>query len=933
MAVVTLTFYEYDDPPVDGGATAVGTITDAELEHFAMRKVLSTKGIHNAEVIVNRHDAAADLLVQGRWMTIDIPVLKDDGPILAVRLGPRFETVVSEDEEAGEVVQIGGLGVLSQLKRARLLEEFYAPGQIARGSSPSLPGEWSWREGAGIAYGGIMVRGIEEGQEQPGAPLEHITITFDREDNSAGIAWPHITDEFRQAIGTDVGTLHDRLAEGGRLFLREHADLSIDGFSAFGQDDFGVDRTTASFATGKVLFTVAPDVVSNLLTGLEEEGEEEAYTHVIVEGANGVYVTRTSPSYSSGPGKWGFVSYNDSDDQQLLEDVGDEFLARSADQTQARELEIAPGDDEDNGLYLPVKHFNEGDLVSLSAGPIDEDVRLVAWRLELASATSDADAEAEARSLHIVVETDAITSADSDAPGGLAGPPGSDTPGLCCGPRPPTPPSTSGGGTLRLYPSAHLAGDDATAQSLAAPNLIGADSGSDGDYISTWAARESGEAEWYMMYAEPQDSVSASTMNWAATNDGAAYYPIGAFMVKIGSGTDDPDGRILSIVQGGGSMKVQLRARSRYGTGISESAQNHLLAAAARVYRPGSGFVGTSFALSTIGDLKFAAQATPVNRSGTATLAAVAGAADGDYLCVEFGVQHLGPTGGGTGATLAWSDTADTDLPEDQVTTTVLNSWVELTGSGASSGDTPNPTVLPGDESFGDGGCYAPCTHTHAAGQLSSDGEHFFDASGIEYDGGESGLSATDVQQAIDALAAGAAAGQVSAHGALGTTEEFDASEADGHSGTLDDDLTVTLAGATDGEESWLTLYLTDDGGGPYDITWPDSVSWPGGVEPDSPPAGQTLVVTLVSIDGGTTWYGSYPGTGSATTSANFFTVDPGTPTYDDTSGVEVSLTSKFGIDSNGDPYFNDAGVTSGEEAALMRDSSNGTYFLRPYNF
>jgi hypothetical protein len=69
--------------------------------------------------------------------------------------------------------------------------------------------------------------------------------------------------------------------------------------------------------------------------------------------------------------------------------------------------------------------------------------------------------------------------------------------------------------------------------------------------------------------------------------------------------------------------------------------------------------------------------------------------------------------------------------------------------------------------------------------------------------------------------------------------------------------------------------------------------------------------------------------------SVPFFTVDPGTPTYDDTTDpdvVEVSVTAKWGIGVGG-PYFNSAGVTSGEEAALMRDSETGAYFLRPYSF
>jgi len=69
-----------------------------------------------------------------------------------------------------------------------------------------------------------------------------------------------------------------------------------------------------------------------------------------------------------------------------------------------------------------------------------------------------------------------------------------------------------------------------------------------------------------------------------------------------------------------------------------------------------------------------------------------------------------------------------------------------------------------------------------------------------------------------------------------------------------------------------------------------------------------------------------------AGTSGDKFVVDPGAPSYAGT-GPTVTLTSVFGITSGGAPYYNAANVTSGEEAALMRDPATGSYFLRDYNF
>lgn len=80
-----------------------------------------------------------------------------------------------------------------------------------------------------------------------------------------------------------------------------------------------------------------------------------------------------------------------------------------------------------------------------------------------------------------------------------------------------------------------------------------------------------------------------------------------------------------------------------------------------------------------------------------------------------------------------------------------------------------------------------------------------------------------------------------------------------------------------------------------------------------------------ISRDAGNTWEGL--GGGDSTK----WIVDPGTATYTGSGPVTVALTSKFGIDSDGNPYFNSANVTDGEEAALGWDSETETYFLRPY--
>lgn len=58
-----------------------------------------------------------------------------------------------------------------------------------------------------------------------------------------------------------------------------------------------------------------------------------------------------------------------------------------------------------------------------------------------------------------------------------------------------------------------------------------------------------------------------------------------------------------------------------------------------------------------------------------------------------------------------------------------------------------------------------------------------------------------------------------------------------------------------------VTLILTN--GGAYTVTWPSSVKWSGGTAPDLTASGVD-VLTFLTIDGGTTWYGTVNSLGAA---------------------------------------------------------------------
>lgn len=223
----------------------------------------------------------------------------------------------------------------------------------------------------------------------------------------------------------------------------------------------------------------------------------------------------------------------------------------------------------------------------------------------------------------------------------------------------------------RLYLSDHQASDGDTAASLAAPNL------GTGSLLAGWGTWGTFGTNMLYPVAAASTSGGPGAPNWAAVNAGQQFVAIVAGTIRLGDATG-----LLEKVQGGGTVKAQFRCSARHGIGISEAAQNHLAAISMQVYRPStSSMVGTALDVTRTGDLKFPAQSTYVNRSWKSyAYSGVADADEDDYLWVCLGVEHLGPTSGGTGAGIRFIDHEATDLPEDQSTTDDINSWIEVCG-------------------------------------------------------------------------------------------------------------------------------------------------------------------------------------------------------------------------------------------------------------
>ncbi len=124
----------------------------------------------------------------------------------------------------------------------------------------------------------------------------------------------------------------------------------------------------------------------------------------------------------------------------------------------------------------------------------------------------------------------------------------------------------------------------------------------------------------------------------------------------------------------------------------------------------------------------------------------------------------------------------------------------------------------------------------------------------------------------------------VDAHGNFGTTETIDPTLGNVHTGTLDDDCTVTLSSPS-GDAGSLLLWLTQDGTGGRDTTWAGSVTEVG--TPDTT-ADVTNLAVASTVDGGSSWVVAWIGGGGS----------GGTPATTVTDETTFGITPAVGTDT-----------------------------------
>lgn len=810
--------------------------------------------------------------------------------------------LIDSDEAGGENITIEGPGLLHKLATGSLYHSSTVSDQPARGSA-DRDGLWWW---INEPYGAMLTRAFEEGRHSPfpdpaeaGSPLEFFDITFSRTVDSAAVAWPNIDGEFQVDIGTDLMTLCDRLRESGNLYVIGDASdvdsIQVHCFQTYGDD------LTGSFAADTVRFEKAVNIATELVR-TSEAGLR--MNKLLLRDSDGSYSTETLPGFIAGDvERWGFWDASQTNDDDLLNAIGQNVLAAAQTAVEPVGFEQPPGKDPTNGLYLPALHYKEGDTVTLHTGTDPEDYNeadqlVVAYRVSVREGTTDDTAVRAQRSLTIEPQLNYYSPryGNSNVGEGPMGVPGCKCPRPCSALTPGTE------SLFRFYMSSNAGAADPAAHggwdvdsSGGGTNTI--KTTADGTYPASGTGNTSSAGG---------DADGRNVLYWAGMSDAN----IGSSLAAV-------------LAAGGATVRGQWAVRARFGIGISESSQHMISNFAIRVAQGATTTIrGTAYAPHTVatpaGATEWPPQSAHINRRfppvmASDTLSAVSGTVSTDRLVLELGSRNYTLVTSG-GAIMLTSDDA-ADLPEDESTGVGPNAWFEIRAISAPTGSGHHPDLVGTDRD------YARCDHTHhvlanrdpstadditqgyPTTTLWTNTETHQSFVLVDEDTGDWQPFATAGDHTHDAseiIGLPDGTSIVVDHGSMGATETFDFADGSDHEGVLDANLTVTLAGATVGEAAWMTLVLTQDSGGGNTITLPVEVANATDLETAFDQTADAVnVLTLFTYDGGTVWYGFLAG-GSGSGSVTEEDVR-------DAGRWEVLMAD--GVSSPPDPLTNEAGT------------------------
>ncbi len=342
---------------ITAAATPLGstllTLTKDDLEAGSGFRV-ELAGLGAGRIVINRNrpEATAANFAQDNYVRVYDLDISAVIPLGGFFLDDTQIQVLSLDEEGGEIVQFGGPGALSYFGRCTLDKVNYVHFGDDAHYGPRVDGSWYWYNDQ---YGDILKRMIDEAQDADrpaeGHGIDDLTYDFGSSTDSAGDAWDTFSGNYSLPIGTNYLDIAQRLRDVG-LTIQVSGDLLMQAFQGF----WGVDRTTASFADGKVRFVNVDGAAgANIVEELPRQSHPSLQlSRVLVQGDSGdpaTMVTRDAASYNVA--REGFAQYPSSHALATLQAVGDQALQIRSDSSDVPSFRHIPGANGSSGRYAP----------------------------------------------------------------------------------------------------------------------------------------------------------------------------------------------------------------------------------------------------------------------------------------------------------------------------------------------------------------------------------------------------------------------------------------------------------------------------------------------------------------------------------------------------------------------------------------------------
>ena len=416
MADLAFDIYPADDPR---NGDLLVRLTKADfLDGTSYRSAL--RGTGSGMIVIHSEHAA----VQAGHLSADNYVrvvdLGYDEIIGGFFLMEGEETVLSRDEQGGEVRSYGGPGTLSYLARATF------PNVLRSAVDEELGQHQAYVDATGYlrftgpeTYGGVLGRIIYEARlDEPSAVPDLPAHSWDDVEDSGGTNWTTFTGDYDVRIGDNVLELAlDLMKKGIDLMLDPHTFTP----RAYLEGTYGTDRTSATFASGKVRFQAGV----NIMADLEKAIHRMTYvSHLLVVGSDNVtegeYV---DPDWSPGDTVYrDTLRLDNTIDALIMEEAAAEYVRERKVRANQATFPIRSGADPDNGYYAAGIHFVAGDYVTLHSGTGEHDyneqsiqVAAIQWNMhdngqfiptvELGSQYIDAQTAAEIRQLTTLIDT------------------------------------------------------------------------------------------------------------------------------------------------------------------------------------------------------------------------------------------------------------------------------------------------------------------------------------------------------------------------------------------------------------------------------------------------------------------------------------------------------------------------------------------------